>query len=62
MRLFSPELLRNFSVGFAVGALLVAGAHAESWGGDLSSPAQAATMPETLAPTAEFIIAPETAR
>ncbi|MEQ5787993.1 hypothetical protein J3454_08825 [Erythrobacter sp. NFXS35] len=59
MRLFSPELLRNFSIGFAIGALLIAGANAESWGGELSSPAQAATMPEALEPTAEFVIAPE---
>jgi hypothetical protein len=59
MRLFSPELLRNFSIGFAIGALLIAGANAENWGGELSSPAQAATMPETLEPTAEFVIAPE---
>lgn len=56
MRLFSPELLRNFSIGFVIGALLIAGANAESWGGELSSPAQAAPMPKAPQPAAEFVV------
>ena len=35
MRLFSPDLFRNFGFGFVLGALLIAGANAESWGGEL---------------------------
>lgn len=58
MRLFSPDLVRNFSIGFALGALLVAGANARTWDEALSSPAQAATMHETLQPTDEFVIPP----
>ncbi len=59
MRLFSSDLFRNFSIGFVLGALLVAGANAQSWGGELSSPAHAASMPEVVQPTAEFVIAPQ---
>jgi hypothetical protein len=62
MRLFSSDLFRNFSIGFVLGALLVAGANAESWGGDLSSPAQAAAMPDLVEPSAEFVIADEAPR
>jgi hypothetical protein len=58
MRLFSSDLIRNFGIGFVVGALLVAGANAESWSGELGSPAQAAEMPHAPAPAPEFVIAP----
>jgi len=57
MRLFSTDLFRNFGIGFAVGALLIAGANAETWGGELSSPAQAAETLNAPAPSAEFVIA-----
>lgn len=56
MRLFSSDLFRNFALGFVVGAVLVAGANAQSWGGELSSPAQAAEMPKAPVPSAEFVI------
>jgi hypothetical protein len=59
MRLFSTDLFRNFGIGFVVGALLIAGANAQSWGGQLSSPAQAAQPLQAPAPSAEFVIAPE---
>lgn len=59
MRLFSSDLVRNFGIGFVVGALLVAGANAQDWSGELSSPALAAQMPKAPAPSAEFVIAPE---
>jgi hypothetical protein len=58
MRLFSPDLLRPFSLGFLLGALLVAGAYAQGWGKPPSPPARAADLPETIRPTAEFVIAP----
>jgi hypothetical protein len=59
MRLFSSDLVRNFSIGFLLGALIVAGANAESFGDQIASPALAAPMPETIQPAAEFVIAPE---
>jgi hypothetical protein len=42
MRLFAPDLYRNFGIGFVAGALLIAGATAESWSHELASPAHAA--------------------
>jgi hypothetical protein len=58
MRLVSSDLIRNFGIGFVVGALLVAGANSESWSGELASPAQAAEMPQAPAPAPEFVVAP----
>ncbi|WP_086618208.1 hypothetical protein [Erythrobacter tepidarius] len=58
MRLFSSDLVRNFSIGFLLGALLVAGANAERLSEQIASPALAAPMVETPQPTAEFVIAP----
>ncbi len=61
MRLFAPDLYRNFAIGFAVGALLIAGANADQWGEELASPAQAAETPHTPGPdAATFVTAPET--
>lgn len=59
MRLFSPDLFRNFGIGFVFGALLIAGANAERWSGEIAPAAQAAEMPAPAAdaPTAEFVIA-----
>jgi hypothetical protein len=57
MRLPSRDLIRNFSIGFLLGALLVAGANAESWSDRIGSPALAAPMPEALDPAPEFVIA-----
>lgn len=59
MRLFSPDLFRNFGIGFIFGALLIVGANAESWVGELAPAAQAAERHETPGPSAEFVIAPE---
>ena len=59
MRLFSTDLIRNFGIGFIVGAALVVGANPERWSGDLASPANAAQMPKAPAPSAEFVIAAE---
>lgn len=59
MRLFSTDLIRNFGIGFVVGTVLVVGANAESWGGELASPAQAAQVLQAPAPSAEFVIVPE---
>ena len=56
MRLLSSDLFRNFSIGFVLGTLLVVGANASDWEGGLATPAQAATMTDLVAPTAEFTI------
>ena len=58
MRLFTPDLIRNFGLGFLVGALLVAGANAEDWSGDLASPAKAAQLAKAPVPSHEFVIVP----
>jgi hypothetical protein len=58
MRLVSSDLIRNFGIGFVVGALLVAGANGTSWSGELASPAQAAEMPQAPVTAPEFVIAP----
>lgn len=57
MRLFSTDLFRNFSIGFIVGALLIAGANAESWSDQIAPAAQAAETLKAPAPSAEFVIA-----
>jgi hypothetical protein len=56
MRLLSSDLFRNFSIGFVLGAVLVFGANPDGWSASLSSPARAASMPEVVQPTAEFVI------
>lgn len=58
MRLFSPDLFRNFGIGFVLGAVLIVGANAESWSGAVASPAQAAEPYKTPAPADDFVIAP----
>lgn len=60
MRLFAPDLYRNFAIGFAAGAMLIAAASSEQWGSELASPAQAAETAHTPGPdAAEFVAAPE---
>lgn len=58
MRLFSPDLFRNFGIGFALGAVLIVGANMDSWSGAVASPALAAERTATPAPADEFVIAP----
>ncbi|MFN3864707.1 MAG: hypothetical protein ACK4RT_10545 [Erythrobacter sp.] len=59
MHLLSSDLVRNFSIGFVLGALLVAGANAERWSDQIASPAHAAQLSEALRPASEFVIAPQ---
>lgn len=59
MRLFAPDLFRNFAIGFAAGAVLIVGANAEHWGAELSSPANAAQTLQAPLPSSEFVIVPE---
>jgi hypothetical protein len=62
MRLFSSDLFRYFGIGFALGAVMIVGGHAESWNAAVVSPAQAAELrspaPAIPAPSDEFVIAP----
>jgi len=43
MRLFKPDLYRNFGIGFGIGALLVGASLAPHFEADLATPAKAAT-------------------
>ena len=43
MGLFTPDLYRNFAIGFAVGAVIIGASSVPNWEADLSSPVQAAT-------------------
>lgn len=62
MRLFAPDLFRNFGLGFALGAAVIVGANGDSWSSAVASPAQAAELradPQAApAPTEDFVIAP----
>lgn len=42
MRLFSPDLYRNFAFGFVAGAVLVAGISSDRWAGDIAPAVHAA--------------------
>lgn len=61
MRLFSPDLFRSFGIGFALGAVVIFGANADSWSDAVAPAAQAAEWQAAPAapdaPTAEFVIA-----
>lgn len=59
MRLFAPDLYRNFAIGFAAGAVLIAGANVDRWGAELSSPARAAETLHAPQPSDDFVIASE---
>ena len=62
MRLFAPDLFRNFGIGFALGAVLIVGAKVDDWSEAVASPAQAAELradPQAApAHTQDFVIAP----
>ncbi len=58
MTLFTPDLFRNFGIGFLAGAIVLAASTLDEWGPHLESPAQAATPLEAPAPSAEFVIEP----
>lgn len=63
MRLFAPDLYRNFTLGFALGAAVIGAATIDHWAGQLESPANAAeTMPsQQLSADSFFIAQPEVA-
>jgi hypothetical protein len=57
MRLFAPDLYRNFAIGFVVGGLLIAGGTFDQWGGQLESPAHAASNVQPAMPSIDGFIA-----
>jgi len=58
MSLFTPDLYRNFAIGFVVGALGMAAAHAGTVRDAIESPAHAAEPVEAPQAHAEFTIEP----
>ena len=54
MTLFAPDLYRNFALGFAAGAAILAISNFDAWSDQISPPAQAAEMVKTPQPSAEF--------
>ena len=54
MTLFSPDLFRNFGIGFAIGAAIVGAATIGEWSDEISPPAQAAETREAPQPSADF--------
>ncbi len=58
MSLFTPDLYRNFAIGFVVGALGLAAANAENLRDTIESPAHAAAPMAAPQIEAEFVIRP----
>lgn len=58
MTLLTPDLYRNFGIGFLAGALMVGAATIGDWGSGITSPARAAQPLEAPQPTGEFVITP----
>ena len=58
MTFFTPDLYRHIGLGFALGAVLVVAASADSWAEQISPPAQAAEVPQAPQPAPDFLIQP----
>ena len=58
MSFFTPDLYRLFGLGFVIGAALIAVANAQALPDQVSSPAQAAEVPQAPQPNPEFLIQP----
>ena len=58
MTFFTPDLYRQFGLGFLIGTALLAVANAEALSEQLSPPAQAAETAQAPAPAPEFVIQP----
>lgn len=56
MTLFTPDLYRNFAIGFIAGGLLIGAATFDEWSDAIESPAQAAAPIEAPQPSDEFLI------
>ena len=58
MNLFTPDLFRNFALGFAVGGVIIGVSTFDIVGQTLDAPVNAAQPIEAPAPSTEFVIAP----
>lgn len=58
MNLFTPDLFRNFALGFIAGGVLIGLSTAGQWNHALESPANAAQPIEAPQASDEFVIAP----
>ena len=56
MSFFTPDLYRQFGLGFLIGAALLAAANADALSDHVSPPAQAAETPIAPQPAPEFRI------
>ena len=54
MKLFAPDLYRNFAIGFVAGAAILGFARFEDWSDQISPPAQASERMEAPAPSGDF--------
>jgi hypothetical protein len=57
MRLFAPDLYRSFALGFAAGAVLVAGATVDQWADQFAPPARAAETAPAAGDSIETLLA-----
>lgn len=58
MNLFTPDLFRNFALGFALGGVILAVSSFDLVGSTLDAPANAAAPLQMPQPSDEFAIAP----
>ncbi|KEO88901.1 hypothetical protein EH31_15835 [Erythrobacter longus] len=58
MNLFTPDLFRNFALGFAVGSVIIGISTFDVLGNTLDAPVNAATPIEAAQPSGEFLIVP----
>ena len=58
MTLFTPDLFRNFAVGFVAGGLLVGAMTFDQWDDVIEAPAQAAAPVEAPPADGAFAIVP----
>lgn len=57
MQLFTPDLYRNFALGFAAGTLIMGAVTFDQWSDQVAPPARAGEPMETAQQaTAEFLI------
>ena len=54
MRLFAPDLYRQFAIGFVAGTLMVGAATFDQWSDEISPPAQAAETAQAPQPSPDF--------
>ncbi|MEE4538106.1 MAG: hypothetical protein V2J51_06415 [Erythrobacter sp.] len=58
MTLSSPDLYRNFALGFVLGAFILGAMTFDEWSDHIESPAHAAPPIEAPQPSPDFLIEP----